>query len=66
MIKVFVNGEAHDVPPGNLLDLLEHFKLKKQWTIAEVNEEAIARDDYNNTQLQSGDIIELVRAVAGG
>lgn len=66
MITVTVNGEKHEVSEGNLLDLIHHFGLKKEWTIAEINKKGVERSEYDTIQLNNDDIIELVRAVAGG
>jgi len=66
IIDITVNGEIHHILQGNLLDLIHHFNLKKEWTIAELNDEAVSRDDYDKRILKSGDVVELVRAVAGG
>jgi thiamine biosynthesis protein ThiS len=65
-LQVTVNGEEHQVPEGSILDLIHFFKLDKKWCIAEQNGQALSRDDYENSALNEGDSIELIRAVAGG
>lgn len=66
MIKVTVNGDSHEVPEGSILDLIHHFDLEKKWCIAEQNGQALTRDQYEKEKINEGDVIELIRAVAGG
>ncbi len=66
MITLTLNGETRDVPEGSLADLLTHLNLKREWTIVEHNTQAIDRDVLESVSLNPGDVIEIVRAVAGG
>ena len=67
MITVVANGEETELPDGAVLsELLDVLGLGAKWVVAEVNGEAVNRDQMSSTTLNDGDKVELVRAVAGG
>lgn len=51
---------------ATLPDLFEVLGVRAKWVVVELNGEPVERADMPSTVLQSGDSIELVRAVAGG
>lgn len=62
-----VNGEPQEVPDGlPLPDLLEQLGLKVGAVVVERNGTALLRSEVLATTLEDGDVLELVRAVAGG
>lgn len=61
------NGEPVEVPASaTVADLIRSLGLGSKWVVVERNGEPVARADHGVTQLNDGDRIELVRAVAGG
>ena len=66
-ITITVNGEERSVPAGlNVAGLVEHFKIRRETAIVEHNGTVVERRDYDNVQVQAGDVVELVRFVGGG
>jgi sulfur carrier protein len=67
VIRVTVNGEPREVPAGTTLpELLETLGLGVGWVVVEHNGTALLRHEVEATVLADGDVLELVRAVAGG
>jgi len=66
-MTVTVNGAARDLRDGaSLPDLLEELGLGLGWVVVERNGEALPRAVARETTLADGDVLEIVRAVAGG
>jgi thiamine biosynthesis protein ThiS len=62
-----VNGEDRDVPDGSsALDLVESLGFGARQVVVEHNGEAVERSRFSQTMLRTDDVIEIVRAVAGG
>ena len=62
-----VNGEARDVPDGtDLPALLGLLGLQVGSVVVEHNGTALLRSEVLEAPLSDGDVLELVRAVAGG
>ena len=67
MISVTVNDEPHSLPDGStVVDLLTSMELGPKWVVVERNGEPVERRDMATTVLCDGDVLELVKAVAGG
>lgn len=67
MITVTVNGAARELADGTTLpQLLELLGLGVGWVVVEHNGTALLRHEVTSTVLADGDVLELVRAVAGG
>jgi sulfur carrier protein len=67
VIRVTVNGEPREIPAGTTLpELLETLGLGVGWVVVEHNGTALLRHEVEATVLADGDVLELVRAVAGG
>lgn len=66
-IAIVVNGEPRDVAVGTTLpELLTELGLGVGWVVVEQNGTALLRKEIETTVLAGGDVLELVRAVAGG
>ena len=66
-MRVTVNGEARELAGGTTLpDLLRELGLGTGWVVVERNGTALLRSETEATTLEDGDVLEIVRAVAGG
>jgi len=64
-----INGIEKQFPDGipkTLIELLKQLDINQATVVAEINGKIIAREDFSQTQLSSGQRIELVRFVGGG
>jgi thiamine biosynthesis protein ThiS len=64
-----INGIEKQFPDGipkTLTDLLKQLDINQATVVAEINGKIVARQDFSQTQLHSGQRIELVRFVGGG
>ena len=66
-MRVKVNGTERDLADGTTLPaLLAEMGLGTGWVVVERNGEALLRSETERTTLEDGDVLEIVRAVAGG
>jgi sulfur carrier protein len=66
-MKVTVNGEPREIPPGTSLAQLARQVTDQQTGIAvAVNGEVVSRRGWPATALADGDQVEVVTAVQGG
>ena len=66
-ITVEVNGESHSCPQGiSLPNLLTQLDLNPRLIAVEYNGEILHRQYWTETQIQSGDRLEIVTIVGGG
>lgn len=66
-MRVVANGGEVDVPDGvTVTGFIRSRGLDPRFVVVERNGEPLARARYEETSLQEGDRLELVRAVAGG
>ena len=66
-LRLVVNGEQRDLPDGiTVTAMLESMELGPKWVVVERNGEPVERRDMATTVLADGDVLELVKAVAGG
>ena len=64
---VSVNGKPVDLPEGVSVDgLLDHLKVKREYTAVAVNREITPKAQYAETRLKDGDKVEVVRPMGGG
>jgi len=64
---VSVNGKMVDLPEGMSVDgLLDHLKVKREYTAVAVNREITPKAQYADTRLKDGDKVEVVRPMGGG
>ena len=62
-----MNGEAREIARArNVSELVEELGLPAPATLVEHNGLALRRDEWPARTLTEGDIVELVRIVAGG
>lgn len=66
-IAIQVNGESHTCPEKIALpQLLTQLELNPRLIAIEYNGEILHRQYWTNTQIQSGDRLEIVTIVGGG
>ena len=66
-MHVTLNGESRDVPaPLTVAALLANLDIDARRVAVEVNESVIRRARYGDTDIQSGDAVEIVNFVGGG
>ncbi len=66
-MKIIINGESHDVAENQILsELLLELDLQHAAFAIAVNDSVVPKSQYKSTNLNSGDRVELVRAVGGG
>ncbi len=66
-IEIRVNGESHTCLAKTALpDLLTQLKLNPRLIAVEYNGEILHRQYWTDTQMQSGDRLEIVTIVGGG
>ncbi|HEX5411018.1 MAG TPA: sulfur carrier protein ThiS [Terriglobia bacterium] len=62
-----LNGEQREVPEGlSLAGLVEWLDLPADRVAIERNLEVVKRANWNETRLENGDRLEIVRMVGGG
>ncbi len=64
-----INGVEKQFPAGipqTLTELLKQLDINQATVVAEIDGKVIARQSFAQTQLSSGQSIELVRFVGGG
>ncbi len=52
--------------PQTLTELLKHLNINEATVVAEIGGEIIARQNFAQTELSTGQVIELIRFVGGG
>lgn len=67
-MEITVNGEkrADLASPLTVVELLEHLGINPKSIIVERNLEIVAKNRMNETTVQDGDTIEIIRMVGGG
>ena len=66
-MKIYLNGEARDVPDNyTAAQLVEELGLAGKRIAMEVNMEIVPRSGYQDHPLQQDDKIEIVHAIGGG
>ncbi|MCW2544667.1 MAG: thiamine biosynthesis protein ThiS [Frankiales bacterium] len=66
-MQITVNGAPHELPAGTTMSgLIEQLGLVVGSVVVEHNGTALLRSEVQTTPLSDGDVLELVRAVAGG
>ncbi len=69
MAMLQINGADSQFPAGipqTLSELLERLDINQATVVAEVDGKIIERKNFAQTQLSSGQAVELVRFVGGG
>ena len=66
-ISVQINGETHNFARAlSLPELLEQIQMNPRLIAVEYNGEILHRQYWSNTQMQTGDVLEIVTIVGGG
>jgi len=66
-VKATVNGETRELPDGMTVSaLLELLGAPRSGIAVARNERVVRRSEYETHELQDGDAIEIIKAVAGG
>ena len=66
-MRVEVNGERHELPPGTtVLGLLQHLGVSGGPVAVERNRAIVPRALHSSTALDDGDEVEVVQFVGGG
>jgi len=66
-VKLFVNGDARDLPDGATIEsLLAALGIDRRQIAVERNQEIVPRAEHATTPLAEGDRVEIVTMVGGG
>jgi thiamine biosynthesis protein ThiS len=66
-LLVEINGESRDVPASiTLAELILHLALAPERLAIELNQRVVRRADWQQTNINAGDHIEIVHFVGGG
>jgi len=66
-ISVQINAERKAIPSClSLADLLTHLGYQQQHFAVAINEAFVPRSQYQATQIQADDVIEIVAPMQGG
>jgi len=65
-ITIHLNGEEQVVHATTLSEMVEELGLSKRMIAIERNLEVVPKSEYDATQLEAGDRIELVHMIGGG
>lgn len=66
-IEIFANGESFNLEKGTSLpDFLESLNLDIDRVVVELNKGALSPTEAMTIELRRGDILEIVKIVAGG
>ena len=66
-MQLFVNGEPKScTDPSSLSHFIEQLGMKGDRVAVELNREIVPRAQWDSTQLQDGDHLEIVHFVGGG
>jgi len=68
IMEITVNGEKRVglTSPLTIAELLEQLEINPKSIIVERNFEIVAKNKVNETTVQDGDTIEIIRLVGGG
>jgi thiamine biosynthesis protein ThiS len=66
-IEIIVNGDSHQVSAGaSVTDLVKRLELAPERVAIELNLSILPRAKWAETELRSGDRLEIVHFVGGG
>jgi sulfur carrier protein len=66
-MQIQLNGEAFELPDGQTVaGVLEQLQLGERRVAVELNLDIVPRSLHASTQLQAGDVLEIVHAIGGG
>jgi thiamine biosynthesis protein ThiS len=65
-MKITVNGEAKEIAPVTVQQMLEGLAVDPRRVAVEMNRVILPREAYGSTRLAEGDSLEIVHFVGGG
>ncbi len=66
-MQLTVNGQSQQTSPGlTVAQLIDQMGLKGRAVAVERNRQVVPRRDHETTQLNQGDVVEIVTLVGGG
>lgn len=66
-MQIQLNGAAYELAEAQTIaDLLEQLQLGERRVAVELNLDIVPRSLHASTQLQAGDVLEIVHAIGGG
>ncbi|SIN69895.1 sulfur carrier protein ThiS [Sulfurivirga caldicuralii] len=66
-MQIILNGEPYELKDGaTAAELVQQLELTGKRIAMERNETIVPRSQYEQTELQPGDRIEIIHAVGGG
>ena len=66
-MKITLNGEIKEYRDQlTVQELLQRLNLQPERVVVEINRTILSPETHNDTELKTGDIIELVQFVGGG
>jgi sulfur carrier protein len=66
-MKLNINGKAWEIEKSlNLIELIEHFQLKVDQVVVELNQTVPEKKTYAQVYVKDGDKIELIKFLGGG
>ena len=65
-MSITVNGRKQLELFENVQQLLKHYGLENRIVVVEVNQEIVMKENYEETSLSQGDVVEIVHFVGGG
>ena len=67
MIEITINERPHSVVKGiTLAQLLVELEIQSPAIAVEINQQLRPRNQFDNTTLEAGDVVEIVTLVGGG
>lgn len=63
---VTINGNSVDAVGMTITEYLEKAEYDSRVVVVERNEEIVPKNEYDNTKLSEGDVIEIVTFMGGG
>ena len=66
-MNLTINGERREFPQdATVSELLSDLSLERDGIAVAVNERVVRQTTFDRYRLQDGDVVEIIRAVAGG
>jgi len=66
-MKLTINGEGKNIESGKSISgLLTDSHVNSKAVVVEVNLSIINKEKYDSTNLQDGDVVEIVKFMGGG
>lgn len=66
MVLVYINGCEQAANGKSIVDIINEMNIDIRTIAVELNEEIVAKADYDKTIVKDGDVLEVVSFVGGG